>query len=258
MDKKAIKIKDLSFSYGQNKILRELSLEIESNKFYSIIGPNGSGKTTLLKNMSGILSGNKQSVFIKDKPIEKYKTKELAKMIACVHQNVYMDVEFTAEEIVLMGRAPYKGRFVEDDIEDHELTQRAMEQTGTWIYRDKPINTLSGGEQQRVIAARAIAQNSEIILLDEPISHMDIQHQVGLLSIMKALKHEVTIVAVLHDLNLAALFSDFIILMNNGRILEVGKPKEVLTKENIKKVYNMEVELIDDPINGVPHVIPII
>jgi iron complex transport system ATP-binding protein len=258
MDKKAIKIKDLSFSYGQNKILKEISLEIESNKFYSIIGPNGSGKTTLLKNMSGILSGNKQSIFIKDKPIEKYKIKELAKIIACVHQNVYMDVEFTAEEIVLMGRAPYKGRFLQEDIEDHKLAQRAMEQTGTWIYKDKPINILSGGEQQRVIAARAIAQNSEIILLDEPISHMDIQHQVQLLSIMKEMKKEVTVVAVLHDLNLAALFSDFIVLMNNGRVVDIGKPKEVLTKENIKSVYNMEVELIDDPVNGVPHIIPII
>jgi iron complex transport system ATP-binding protein len=258
LNEKAIQIKGLTFSYGENKILNELSLEIEANKFYSIIGPNGSGKTTLLKNMAGIITGNKNSVFINNKPIERFKTKDLAKVIACVHQNVYMDVEFTAHEIVMMGRAPYKGRFVQEDKEDFEVVRKAMEKTDTWIYKDKPINTLSGGEQQRVIAARAIAQKSEVILLDEPISHMDIQHQIHLLNIMKDLKNKVTIVAVLHDLNLAALFSDYIVLMNEGKIVEIGTPKEVINKENIKKIYNMEVELINDPVNGVPHIIPVI
>jgi iron complex transport system ATP-binding protein len=254
----AIDIRNLSFSYGENNILNNLSLNIKKNKFYSIIGPNGSGKTTLLKNIAGILQGSKNSIYIDNKAVEEYKIKEFAKKVACVHQNVYIDAEFTAHEIVLMGRAPYKGRFAAESNEDIEAARGAMEITDTWRLRDKPINRLSGGEQQRVIAARAIAQKAEIILLDEPVSHMDIHHQIELLSTMRSLKDRVTIVAVLHDLNLAALYSDYIILLNKGKVEDLGTPEVVLNKKNLKNVYDLDVEIINDPVNDRPHIIPVI
>lgn len=254
----SVKISNFTFSYGDKKIIDRLNVDFEKNKFYSILGPNGSGKSTLLKNIAGILQGSKNSIYINNLPIETYKVKDLAKIIASVHQNVYVDVEFTAFDIVMMGRAPYKNRFAQDTEEDLRIVKDAMMMTNTWDFKDIAINKLSGGEQQRVMAARAIAQCCEIILLDEPVSHMDIKHQYELLTTVKNINREVTTIAVLHDLNLAALYSDFIILMKNGNIVDIGTPEEVLNKENIKFVYQMDVEIVNDPINGTPHIIPIV
>jgi iron complex transport system ATP-binding protein len=258
MKEYSLSISNLTFSYGDKKIINGLNVNFEKNKFYSILGPNGSGKSTLLKNIAGILQGSKNSICVKNAPIESYKVKDLAKIIASVHQNVYMDVEFTAFDIVMMGRAPYKNRFAQDTEEDLKLVKDAMLMTNTWEFKDIAINKLSGGEQQRVMAARAIAQCCEIILLDEPVSHMDIKHQYELLTTIKKIHREVTTIAVLHDLNLASLYSDFIILMKNGAIVDIGTPEEVLNKENIKFVYQMDVEIVNDPVNGTPHIIPIV
>jgi iron complex transport system ATP-binding protein len=258
MKENALRIKNLTFSYGDKKIIDKLNVDFQKNKFYSILGPNGSGKSTLLKNIAGILQGNKDSIYVNNAPIESYKVKDLARIIASVHQNIYVDVEFTAFDIVMMGRAPYKNRFALDTKEDLKIVQDAMIMTNTWNLKDMAVNKLSGGEQQRVMAARAIAQCCEILLLDEPVSHMDIRHQYELLSTVKTIKREVTTIAVLHDLNLAALYSDFIILMRDGSIVDIGTPEKVLNKENIKFVYQMDVEIVKDPVNGAPHIIPIV
>lgn len=252
-----IVIKNLEWSYGDRKILNNINLEIEKNNFYTIIGPNGSGKTTLLKSISKILIGRKNCIYVNNRDLTSIKQKELAVYMACVPQNTVIDFEFTVMDIVLMGRTPYLNKFQSESEEDIKIAEKAMKMTNTWHLRDKNINQLSGGERQRVIVARALTQDTNIIILDEPISNLDIQHQIEILDIIKFVKKDVTVIAVLHDLNLAAKYSDYLILLNKGKVIEQGKPEEVLTRKYIEKVYNIRVNMIKDPVTGSPHVIPV-
>lgn len=254
-----IVVRNLDWSYGQEKILDNINIKFEEGKFYSIIGPNGSGKTTLIKNISKLLEIKKESVFVNKCDLTKLSSKEFAKKISCVPQNTNIDFEFSVIDIVLMGRAPYLRRFQSESKDDLEIVKRAMEITNTWYLKDKRINEISGGERQRVIIARAIAQNTRIILLDEPISHLDIHHQVELLDTIRKLNEEnnITVIAILHDLNMAAEYSDELILLSKGKIVAKGIPKEVLTKENIKQVYNIEINLIKNPVTKKPYIIPV-
>lgn len=252
-----VKVNNLNWSFGDKQILKDVNINFEKNKFYSIIGPNGSGKTTMLKNLSKALGAEKGCVFINETDIFSLKNKELAKKLSVVPQNTNLDFDFSVLDIVLMGRAPYLDRFQAENEKDLEIARNAMELTNTWELRDKDITKLSGGEQQRVVIARAIAQETDIILLDEPISHLDIHHQVELLDTIKELTATVTVIAVLHDLSLASQYSDYLILFHDGTIKAIGTPEEVLTKENIKAVYDMEVYILEDPITGKPHIIPI-
>ncbi|MCT8978162.1 heme ABC transporter ATP-binding protein [Clostridium sp. CX1] len=253
----SVQVQNLDYSYEDKKILQDININFKENKFYSIIGPNGSGKTTFIKNLSKILEPKKNSILIEDKDIISYKNKELAKKVSTVPQNTILDFDFSALDIVLMGRSPYISRLQSENDKDMELVKNAMEMTNTWQLREKNISSLSGGEQQRVLIARALAQDTKIILLDEPISHLDLYHQVELLDTIKFLNRDITIITVLHDLNLAAQYSDEILLMSKGRIISQGSPEEVITKKNIKEVYNMDVHLLKNPSNGRPHIIPI-
>ena len=255
--KEPIAIHNLTYKYDKYNVIEDLSLSLEKNKLYSIIGPNGSGKTTLLKNILNILEVNKNCIYVDGKDIKSYSTLELAKEISYVPQNTNIDFDFTAYEIVLMGRSPYIKRLSEETALDKEIVKSAMERTKVWEMRDIKINHLSGGEQQRVFVARAIAQDTEVILLDEPISHLDICHQIELLDCINTLKENKTIIAVLHDLNLAAQYSDEIILINSGKIKIQGSPEEVLTQDLISEVYKLKVSMIKDPNTGKPHIIPL-
>lgn len=254
----AIKIKDLSFFYDEEQILKKVNLTIETGRFYAILGPNGSGKTTLLRTIAKSLDVKADAIFILDKDIIDFKTKNLAKELAVVPQNTEIQFDFSVFDLVLMGRAPYLPRFAVEGTEDLRIAQQAMELTDTWRLRDRSIHTLSGGERQRVVIARAITQQTGIILLDEPVSHLDIYHQIELLKQIKALNltHQVTVLAVLHDLNLAAAFCDYLILMNHGKIHSSGAPAEILKKEIIKEIYGVEVDIIKAPGNGRPYLIP--
>jgi iron complex transport system ATP-binding protein len=255
----SIVVNKLNWSFDDIKILDEISFNIEKGKFYSIIGPNGSGKTTLLKNISRALEPERETVFVLNNDLLKLTGKELAKKMACVHQNTNTDLDFQVMDIVLMGRSPYLRRFQNEGDEDISIAKKAMEMTNTLHLKSKKFNELSGGEKQRVIAARAITQDTEILLLDEPISHLDIHHQIELLDTVKTLnkRKRTTVIAVLHDLNLSAQYSDYLILMDKGKIVSYGTPEEVLTEENIKKVYNIDICLISNPATGKPHIIPI-
>lgn len=250
-------IKNLNYNYGETHILDNININFERNKFYSIIGPNGSGKTTLLKNILRTLPVESKSIYIDDQDLTSFKNKDLAKKISSVPQNTNIDFQFSVFDIVLMGRTPYLKRFETEGNKDLLIVQEAMEMTNTWHLKDKNINELSGGERQRVIIARALAQQCEIILLDEPISNLDIQHQIEILDTIKYLNRNVTIVAVLHDLNLAAQYSDSLILLNNGKIVSYGTVEEVLTEKNIRSAYNMDTYIIKNPVTGKPHIIPI-
>lgn len=250
-------LNNLSFGYNKKNILKDINMSFERNKFYSILGPNGSGKTTLLKNILKALPANDKTVYIDSLDINTYKNKDLAKKVSSVPQNTNLEFDFTSFDVVLMGRSPHLKRFERESKKDYEIVKEAMVITNTWYLKDKYINQLSGGERQKVIVARALAQESTIILLDEPISNLDIQNQIDIMDTLKFLNREVTIISVLHDLNLAAQYSNCILLLKNGEIFSKGSPENVLTKDNLKYVYDINTYIIKDPITGKPHIIPI-
>ena len=252
-----IEINNLSFSFDQ-EVLRDININIERGKFYTILGPNGSGKTTLLRILSKSLNSCKGEIFIDEKELTQIKPKRLAKEMAVVSQNTEIEFDFSVQGIVLMGRTPHISRFCSESEKDIEIAMDAMKMTNTWELRNKSINALSGGERQRVVVARAIAQETKIILLDEPISHLDIHHQIEIMNQLKELNQNknITIIAVLHDLNIAAAYSDRMILMFDKVVYKDGTPEEVLTEEIIKKVYGLEVYITKNPKTGKTFIMP--
>ncbi|MFA5536960.1 MAG: heme ABC transporter ATP-binding protein [Bacillota bacterium] len=249
----------LAFRYGAHQVLKELSLKVERGVFLAIVGPNGSGKSTLLKNLSAVLTPAKGKVFLDGEDLYRIGPKALAKKLAVVPQDTTVQFPFTVEEVVLMGRMPHQERFQGDTEKDFKIVQQSMERTNTWHLRERNITELSGGERQRVIVARALAQEPQILLLDEPTAHLDLQHQMELLNLLQGLKNEgqVTILAVFHDLNLAAQFSEFVILLHQGKIYASGTPAEVLTPANLAAVYGMEVVVIPNELTGRFNIIPV-
>lgn len=253
-----VRIENLNFSVDDLKILENVSVEIEKGAFYSIIGPNGSGKTTLLKHICNIISPKKRSITIDGIDVTDYGIKGLAKKISYVPQDMGADYDFLVKDVVLMGRSPYIRRFDCEGPEDIKIAEKAMKLTNTFGIRDKNIRNLSGGERQRVIIARALTQGGNVLILDEPTSHLDIQHQIEIMDTIKKLNmsRKITVIAVLHDLNLASAYSDYLILLNKGSIEACGSPEEVITKENIKNVYNLDAIVMKNPVNGKPYIIP--
>lgn len=252
-----IKIRNLEWKFGDRRILSDITLNINKGSFYSIIGPNGSGKTTLLRNISKSLEPKHGSVFIDDIDVTRLNSKNIAKRLSVVPQNTNIEFAFTVTDIVLMGRSPYMRRFESESNQDLEIAEMAMRATNTWHLRDKRINEISGGERQRVIVARALAQDTDIMLLDEPVSQLDIHHQIELMETIHELikTRGMTAISVMHDLNLAAQYSDYIILMNEGKVVCQGTPQEVITKENIREVYKLEGYIVKNPITGKPYII---
>lgn len=255
-----ISINNLDCSLGNIDILKNITMNIEKSKFTCIIGPNGCGKSTLIKNILKVLEAERNAIFVLNKDITHYKYKDLSKKIASVPQSTTIDFDFSVMDIVLMGRLPHLNRFQVEGKEDFRIVEEAMRMTDIWYLRDRSINTLSGGERQRVLIARALAQKSDILVLDEPISNLDIQHQIKLLNITKELsmKSNITVITVLHDLNFSLQYSDHIVLMKEGRIIDEGLPEEVITHDNIRYVYGIDIHIMDNPITGRPHIIPIV
>jgi iron complex transport system ATP-binding protein len=257
-EKNPIEVKNLRCSLGGREIISGVDFTNEKGKFYSIIGPNGSGKTTLLRTIVASLEPESGELLIDNISIANLKGKELAKKLAYVSQNTNSDIEFNVLDYVLMGRYPYLGLLQSEGENDLEFAKKSMELTNTWYLREKKLNEISGGERQRVVVARALTQDTPIILLDEPISQLDIHHQIELMDTLSSMVEikGITIVAVLHDLNIASQYSDYIMLINNGKVVKIGKPGEVLSKQTILDVYNMEVQVLQNPETGRPFVIP--
>lgn len=252
-----LEVKDLYFSYGQKRVLKGINLKVDKSEMIGIIGANGSGKTTLLRNISGYLKPDKGSVLIFGKNIRSLSVKERAKLIGYVPQDIIYDFEFTCYDIVMMGRIPYLRRFQSEGKEDKEIVREAMEMTNTWQFKDKPVRELSGGERQRVYIARTLAQRPKILLMDEPVSHLDIKYQIEVLSIAKELSSNgILVISVLHDVNLASQFCDEIVIMREGTIMAKGEPRKVLTFENIKLAFSIDVQIFEDPITRTPYIIP--
>lgn len=252
---KMLNCTNLAFSYhGIDLVLNHLDLDVPKGDFMGIVGPNGSGKSTLLKLLSGVLRPQSGEIFLHERSIDQFHPKELARSLAVVPQSTESIYNFSAYAVVAMGRYPYQGRWSKEGIKDQKIIQRVMEQTDTWRFRQRNIQELSGGERQRVIIARALAQEPEIILLDEPTANLDIGYQIEIFDLLQELNSEgVTIVTVLHDLNLAAQYCAHLVMVSQGRIFACGTPDEVITQKNIREVYQTEV-VISYKFSGRPYV----
>ncbi|HOE56815.1 MAG TPA: ABC transporter ATP-binding protein, partial [Bacillota bacterium] len=197
-----IRVEKLSFSYDVKKVLEQINMEINKGSFFCIIGPNGSGKSTLLKVISAALKPQKGVVYVEGIDISHIKNRSVAKLMSFVPQNTSLEFDFKVSDIVLMGRYPYINKFIGEKQEDLELAEKAMQYTNTLFLKDRSFMELSGGERQRVILAQALTQNTEILILDEPVSHLDLQHQMEILNLIKKMcvDKKLTAITVLHDL----------------------------------------------------------
>jgi len=249
----AIHTRDLSFAYKDRAVLHAISLSVANGEMLGILGPNGSGKTTLLKILSAVLRGQGE-VKLNGKNIDAYGRPALSRLFAVVQQETRVNFPYTAAEIVLMGRASYHSAFALEGKRDLEVARASMELTDSLSLANRYLHELSGGEKQRVMIARALAQEPEILLLDEPSAFLDLKHQVQVFELLRRLNRErgLTIVAALHDLNLAALYFPRLIMLREGIIYRDGPPSEVLTEKTIEEVYGVRVRVEQDPASEKP------
>jgi iron complex transport system ATP-binding protein len=240
---------DISIGYGERLIVKSLSIQIPDKQITTIIGPNGCGKSTLLKAITRIISHQSGSILLDGKDISKVNTKMLAKQMAILPQTPESASGLTVGELVSYGRFPYQKGFGRLTKKDYEVIDWALEVTGTIDYKFRPVDALSGGQRQRVWIAMALAQETEIIFLDEPTTYLDMAHQLEVLELLQKLNHEQerTIVMVLHDLNQAARFADHIIALKDGEIVKAGSCEEVISHKVLKKVFNIDAVIGHDP-----------
>ena len=254
-----LKVSHLNFSYDDVEALEDVSLDVESTQILGIIGPNGSGKTTLLKCINRKLRPRYGTILIDTKNISNFSRKEIARNIDVVPQVSSISFSFLVSDIVSMGRYAYLSRFGRETEKDLSAVKSSLELTGTAHLSNRFINEISGGEYQRVIIARALAQESKILLLDEPTLHLDINHQIEILELVRSLarKRNLAVIMVLHDLNLSARFADRLLLLNKGRVYKAGSVEEVLQPENIEKVFRIKVKIIRDTETNILSVLPV-
>lgn len=247
MDALTLSVEKLSWhpDPAQQPILKEISTFFKTGGFYGILGPNGSGKTSFIRHLLRFLEINEGTIQLEGKDLEGYARKRLATFLSFVPQNVNTALDFSVYEVVAMGRTPYQKRFEGLSNKDKEIIDYALQITKSKYLSERPFHLLSGGEAQRVLVARAIAQDTKYLILDEPISHLDIRYQLELMETLKRLNEEEnkTIIAILHDLNLSAAYCKKLVLMKEGAIYAQGSVDEVLTKEHLKSVYDIEFEV---------------
>jgi len=251
-----IEVDSIFFRYHQDWVLQDVSFQVKKGEFVGVIGPNGSGKTTLLKILYRLLTPQKGDVLFDHLSLKKMSRGEIAKKIAVVAQETYPAFPFRVIEMVLMGRSPYLGHLMFESPRDMEIAKKAMEWTEILPISQRPIDELSGGERKRVYIARALAQEPEVVLLDEPTTNLDIHHQVESLDLVLSLNREkgLTILMASHDLNLASEYCDRLILLQHGKIFHMGPPEEVMTRENIERVYGCQVWVDRNPVSRMPRV----
>jgi len=255
MNASILNIQNLCCGYPKFQ-LSGINFDIRKGSFAGIIGPNGSGKTTLFRAITGTLSLKSGKILLSDKNLKAFTLRERAQNIAIVSQFIEAG-DMSVEDYVLMGRIPYHSRFnFFETNEDFEIARKYMEMTDTWRFKDQLMSELSGGEQQLAGIARALTQQPQLLLLDEPTSHLDITHQVHILNVLQQLNQEMglSVLMVIHDLNLASEYCDRLILVNQGKIHTQGTPEEVLTFQNIEDVYQTVVVTQNNPLSGKPAV----
>jgi len=252
-------ISNISLSFRDNFILSNVSLDVSAGEFFVIIGPNGAGKTSLLKVLSGLQKAQKGTVTIKDKNILNYRRRNLSQIMAIVPQHIEVGFPFTVADTVIMGRSPHLGILGMEGENDFHIAEEAMKFTDVSHLTDRKLFQLSGGELQRVIIARAICQQPEIILLDEPTTALDPSHQLKIMDLMEKFRreHGTTIIMVSHDLNLASMYGDRLMLLKEGRVVKTGEPKSVLNKSLLEESYGCQMMVDESPLGGVDRVTPI-
>ncbi len=252
-----VRLENVSVGYNGFPVLRELNLRVVPGEMLGVIGPNASGKSTLVRAISGVLKPLSGRIFLDGREIGKFRTEELARLVAVVPQNLNLPPAFTAFELVLMGRTPHLPFLRQESRRDFEIAWRAMELTRTEQLAGRRVGKLSGGERRRLVIARALAQEPKLLLLDEPTAYLDLSHQLEILELVKNLsqRKNLTVIVVLHDLNLAASYCERLIMLSRGRLYTEGGPDEVVTMENIKKVYGVEVLVQPHPQSGLPVVV---
>ena len=254
---KPVEVIGIDVSYGAKKVLEAISLHVERGEILGIIGPNGSGKTTLIKAMSRIVAPENGEVHLNDRNLDSFSFRELAQQVAVVPQEISIGFDYTVREIVMMGRHPYIGRLSSGTARDLEVCDRAMHLANVAHLAGSSVNEISGGERQRVLIARALAQEPKILLLDEATSNLDISHRIEILNIIRSLTDEITVISVFHDLNLAAYYCDRLIMLKDRQVFAVGEPRDVLTQETLNAVYGIDALVKTHPLTGKPYILPV-
>ena len=254
-----IEIKNVSLSYDKRVVLEDISLNLKDKSFIGIIGKNGTGKSTLLKSITGLLKPVKGDIFIDNNDVYKMKKNMLAKKISFMPQTMQFDFSFNVKDFVMFGRYPYINMFKLTSEEDFKTVEDVMNFTETTEFAERNINELSGGERQKVLLAQTLVQQTDIVALDEPTSHLDIGSQAKIFKLLKTLneKYNKTIITTIHDLNLAGEFCSDIVLLDDKKVLKFGNAQEVLNYKDIEKVYNVNVVVHTNPVSKKPVVIPV-
>lgn len=253
-----LSVNNLTCGYGGDPVLRDVSFNLSSGDFVGIIGPNGCGKSTLLRALTGLLKTPAGAVTLNGREIGGLSRREVAKQIAVIPQDTVLLFEFSVLEMVLMGRTPHLKRFQRASSHDHDLAMETLRQTDLLDLKDRKVTELSGGERQRAVIARALAQEPVLLLLDEPDSHLDIGHQIEVFELLRHLNtaQDTTLLCVSHDLNLASAYCERLMLMEGGRVVASGPPKEIITPEHIRNVYGVDAVVQSNPVNGFLQITP--
>lgn len=253
-----ISVRDLSFSYAEQPVLQDISLEITAGEFTGIIGPNGAGKSTLLKLLDRLLKPAAGEIRLEGKSLAEYSRRALARVVGFVPQRFSTGFNFSAGDIVMMGRYPHQGTLALESEQDLRVAEEAMRRTDCLKFRHRPFLSLSGGERQRVVLASALCQEPRVLLLDEPTNALDLKHQVHFYDILTTLQHEqqLTILTVTHDVNLAARYCRRLLVLKNGRLLADGLLREVLSPAILQELYEIPVEQVFHPVSGAPVIFP--
>ncbi len=254
----ALGMENVAFHYGDRCVFRGLSLTIRAGEFVGLIGPNGAGKTTLIRLLCGILSPSEGRVLLGDRDLAHLPRRTAARTLAFVPQETTAAFPFRAREAVLMGRYPHRGSFAFETEADLERARIAMESTDTETFSDRYVHELSGGERQRVLLARALAQEPEILLLDEPTSHLDLNHQARFLDLIDQTRMQGgrTVVFVSHDVNMISRRAERLVLLQDGAVVADGPPEAVITPEIMEAAFGIPLRLVPDPLTGIPFVFP--
>ena len=248
-----LETREVSVTLSRKEIVKQASLQVRDNAFVGLLGPNGSGKTTLLKSIYRVLKPTAGAVLIDGEDIKHYSYRETSKRMGVVSQFNNLNFDFTVQEMVLMGRAPHKKAFDRDTEEDYRIAEDALRRVDMLDFKDRSFMTLSGGEKQRIILARALAQQVEMLILDEPTNHLDIKYQIQIMDVVKSLG--VGVLAALHDLNLTLMYCTYVYVLKDGRIVASGKTEEVITEQLIREVYEVDCSVERHPKSGKLHVV---
>jgi iron complex transport system ATP-binding protein len=248
----------LTCGYGEKPVIHDISLELKRGDFVGVIGPNGCGKSTLIRALTGVLPFSNGRVRLMGNDIRTLSRRQIARQVAVIPQDTVPQFGFSVLEMVLMGRTPHLGRLQRAGEQDMQIALEALQRTDMFSLKDRNIMELSGGEKQRAVIARALAQEPDILLLDEPDSHLDIGHQIEIFDLLKDLNRaqQLTLLCVSHDLNLASAYAGRLVLMQSGSVVATGSPVDILTPEILGPVYGIKAIVRPSPVNGTPQVTP--